>query len=829
MRRNKLFNKSFDKSKYDCVELIDKLLEQISFSEDNIRDHLKKIRIDFPNLTDHSLDHSLKLWDYASLIIGKNKELNPFEAYILHMCFLIHDAGMCFSILDNKSDIEKTDMYKDYVALNSKMDNVEYEALFYCVRESHGDFAENIASYKLSSGKRVIEDENLRDEFASIIGKISKSHSCNISYIENELITYTSPAYMDLPIDCKKIAFILRCSDAAHIDNLRTPLTLREIETKIDGISKDHWRFQKKIGVPNLKNGYLEYFSTTSFSIEQKRAWWLCFDALRVIDNELKKAEMFFLENNEVGFEAKGVKGVDSTLVLGEKYIKTDGWKSIDTKIKASDPRSLTTNIGGKKLYGTTYIAIREVLQNSFDAISLRKIKEKDFEGKINVTLKFIDDYYILEIKDNGIGMSKSILCNQLLDFGNSYWKSNDFFNEYIGLARQPFNNIGKYGIGFFSVFMLGQYIEVSSLKFGENINNRYTLIFENGLYENPYLMEGKSLRIDDAFGTTIKIRLDKNPYETNGFIKELNSKENSLYELIRFLVPSPLCNIQIDELGKISCINKNIINDAKQYNFKEIIDIFHVPTHGGNDHLIAKARLQEIHLHPILKEGEVIGQLGLIPKITKIGIQNTCLVISNGVKVSYLGGGLIGYIKVKEITNLLRSEFEAEIPFDSIYKWGVDYLTYMKSKQDKYDYEEIIKELEFSLGLYNKDKSIGFYIDSIGQMGFISEDNLKSILLKQDEFIYYDLFHGFQEGYEYNGFFPSLRGLSYLPNIVSKKELGNVFHLTNYLEKIISEVWGSFSVYSSSGWDDFASEMEKYSSNNFPYANKTVYKKEKL
>ena len=113
-------------------------------SELNLEKNLETIRIDFPNLTDHSLEHSRMLWKYADLILGNKIRLNPLEGYILHMCFLIHDAGMCFSILNNKKYLQGLPIYLDFIALNPDIKNLEEEALFYCVRKLHGEFAEQI-------------------------------------------------------------------------------------------------------------------------------------------------------------------------------------------------------------------------------------------------------------------------------------------------------------------------------------------------------------------------------------------------------------------------------------------------------------------------------------------------------------------------------------------------------------------------------------------------------------------------------------------------------------------------------------------------------------
>ncbi|MDQ0066771.1 HD domain-containing protein [Chryseobacterium lathyri] len=825
MMRNNLFKKSFCKEIYHDAEFIDNLLNQINISENNLKDNLLNIRNDFPGLTDHSLDHSLMLWNYAELIIGDEQYLNPLEAYVLHMCFLIHDAGMCFSILNNKEEIEATDLYKDYVALHQHLENVHDEALFYCVRKLHGEFSLKIAESKLASGKWVIENESLRDEFATIIGKISKSHSCNVSFIENELGIYIKPTHTDWKIDCQKLAFILRVSDAAHLDNLRTPLTYSEIGLEIHGISKEHWIFQKKLGFPTLDNGYLKFISNSPFNPSEKKAWWLCHDALKVLDNELKKADLYFLEANKKAFSAKGVKSVDNSLQLGENYIKTEGWKSVDTNIKVSNPKILAANVGGKNLYNFSYFAIRELIQNSFDAISLRRIKEENFEGKITINLNLENDKYVLQISDNGIGMSKSILCNQLLDFGSSYWNSYDFYDEYVGIAQEKFKSIGKFGIGFFSVFMLGTYIEIDSLKYGEPYNKRNKLVFEHGLNDNPLFKQEEDLTLNSSFGTKVSIVLNKNPY-TEGFLHEI--KCNTLLHLITHLIPSPICEIEVEELGELFQIEKNVIDDGYKYNFQEILDLTYTEFSSSQVKLIELAKIPDLHLEPILINDSIVGQLGIIPKFTQVGLQNTCLVESNGIRVTSLSNDLVGYIKVKEITNLVRNQYDSGIPYESVYNWGINYLEYMKTNQETYDYKALIDGLKFSLGIFGEDDIISLYIEKKNEKILPLNESLLILFLSNiNQLNYYDLMHEIDENFLYDGIIQTIRPFA-LNGIVSEKDKERISSSFNsYLEKIIEKTWGTYTVVSTTAFDDFPLEREKLLTSKLPYMNKKIYIKQ--
>ena len=244
-----LLKNAFAPSIWKNEDKIEHLKLNILKIEGVMEKYLRGIKEDFPQLTDHSLTHSKMLWQYANIIVGdKAKYINPMEAFVLYIVFLIHDSGMCYSILNNIDEIEKDPLYTDFIDQYGDTPNQKKEALFFTVRQRHGDFALRIATEKLRENEYLIEDISLREELGQIIGKIAKSHSCNTNYIEREFgAKYGNPKYpSEWAIDCQKLSFILRVSDAAHIDNLRTPKTNKMI-SEIDGIPKEHWTFPKTI------------------------------------------------------------------------------------------------------------------------------------------------------------------------------------------------------------------------------------------------------------------------------------------------------------------------------------------------------------------------------------------------------------------------------------------------------------------------------------------------------------------------------------------------------------------------------------------------------
>lgn len=794
---NKLFQTAFDTSIWKNEDKISYLRENINSIERSIQEYLENIRTDFPLLTDHSLIHSQMLWNYANIIIGESaKFLNPLEAFVLHITFLIHDSGMCYSILNNINEIKKDPLYLDYIKqYGDKEYNID-DALFYVVRFRHGDYAIRVAVDQLSDGNYLISDTLLREELGQIIGKIAKSHTCNINYIEREFgARYCNPNFpTDWSIDCQKLSFILRTADAAHIDNLRTPKSNKLIE-ELEGVSKEHWTFQKKLGFPVISEDNLLVYSTnTPFSEKEQKAWWYCHDALKVLDKELKSANEFFETKQLNSFQAKGVKSINDTLDLGKKYIRTDGWTSIDTNIKVTNPVHIATELGGIKLYGNINIAVRELIQNSIDAINLYRTytgQDNPEVGELKVAIEKEDDKYFLIVTDNGIGMSQTLLTNELLDFGGSYWKSNKFKVDFEGIKTKGFESIGKFGIGFFSSFMLGKRICVTSWKFGESIDNMKTLDFYDGINSNPLLRTStkeEQNKVVDR-GTSIKIELDIDPYDKKGFIGNSNFIDNKLYNLIKFFVPA--CNVKISIKEVDGTINTIFPEHLMKLDINDLFDFIYIPRENQPLNGI-KDFIKQININLIeVKDDEIIhGKLALLPDINNQSI-SSAITISNGIRVKDIGG-FAGFIKTNDIVSIQRNSFSKLVSYESMLDWAL--------KQ---------KEMIEALNLVNV-----YFFKYYGLlMTFKMHDDSLPILLKKNDNKYklvtisefrndirsLSEFKIHLEGHTFSERLPSCDGyitLQYgfnVNEIVKDDDVEKLVKSKDLVEQIITEEWGGF------------------------------------
>lgn len=794
---NELFKNSFDISIWKNKDKIDYLKENILSVERTIEEYLSNITIDFPQLTDHSLKHSRMLWNYSKIIIGSTPNfLNPLEGFILHLTFLIHDSGMCYSILNNLVEMRNDPLYLDYIKKNGDSEATTKEALFYVVRYRHGNYAQKVATEKLSNGDYLIKDISLREELGLIVGKISKSHSCNTNYIEREFGTqYCSPNFpTDWSVDCQKISFILRTADAAHLDNLRTPKSNKLI-SEIDGISKEHWTFQKKLGFPVLSEDNLLTYSTNNpFSEKEQKAWWLCHEALTVLDREIKSANEFFETKSQTPFKAKGVKSINDTLELGKEYIRTEGWVSLDSKIKVTNPVHIATELGGIKLYGNIHFALRELIQNSIDAINLYRMHTDQDNlnvGEINISLEIENDEPFLIVTDNGIGMSQTILTNELLDFGGSYWKSDKFTREFEGINHKGFESIGKFGIGFFSVFMLGKFVNITSWKFGESISNMKTLDFYDGINSNPILRKPdlkERNRIIDR-GTSIKVKLDIDPYSKLGIVGNSLFSNNLLFTLIKYFVPSSNVKINVKEIdGTLNTIlPKHLFN----LEFNGLVDFLFLQRENQLfNGLIDTYKQLNIGLIEIKENDFLYGKLVLLPQINNQEI-SLAITLSKGIRISDIGG-FAGYINTEEIISIKRDSFSKIVPYDSMKNWAIEQKNMIESLNLINFYYLKYLGLLMTFNLHDDSFPI-FVTKKDNNYALITIHDFINHLKSNSEFKIY------REGHTLSGRLPNCDGfidLQYrfsVNEIVKEEDIPKLIQRKDLIEKVITNTWNSF------------------------------------
>jgi molecular chaperone HtpG len=134
-------------------------------------------------------------------------------------------------------------------------------------------------------------------------------------------------------------------------------------------------------------------------------------------------------------------------------------------------------------LYSHPEIFLRELISNSSDALDKLRyltLTEEQYKALVGngidlprIDLELNEANKTLSVSDTGIGMNEDDLVSHLGTIARSGTKT--FLAQLSGDARKDSNLIGQFGVGFYSVFMVADKVEVTSRKAGEEKTYKWT------------------------------------------------------------------------------------------------------------------------------------------------------------------------------------------------------------------------------------------------------------------------------------------------------------------------------------------------------------------
>ncbi len=172
-------------------------------------------------------------------------------------------------------------------------------------------------------------------------------------------------------------------------------------------------------------------------------------------------------------------------------------------------------------IYTNKDIFLRELISNASDALdklyyrSLTDKKVKIKKDKLEINLEFDKDSRTLRIIDNGCGMTKEELEENLgtiAKSGSLNFKENMTKDEKIDI-------IGQFGVGFYSAFMVSDKIKVTSL----SVDSDEAYVWESEGVDGYTITKGDR----EEHGTTIElvIKEDTDEYEYSKYLDEYQLK----------------------------------------------------------------------------------------------------------------------------------------------------------------------------------------------------------------------------------------------------------------------------------------------------------------
>lgn len=123
-------------------------------------------------------------------------------------------------------------------------------------------------------------------------------------------------------------------------------------------------------------------------------------------------------------------------------------------------------------LYTNKDIFLRELISNSSDACDkLRYLSQVDSKFKapesFAIEISVDKDKRLITIRDNGVGMNKEDLIDNLGTIAKS--GTEQFLKQMTGDVKKDSMLIGQFGVGFYSSYMIADYVELTSCKADED------------------------------------------------------------------------------------------------------------------------------------------------------------------------------------------------------------------------------------------------------------------------------------------------------------------------------------------------------------------------
>nr|WP_294553708.1 ATP-binding protein [uncultured Rhodopila sp.] len=531
----------------------------------------------FDEFTPHNIRHvdeMLKMLDW--LIPADTQEImSPADWFLITMSCYFHDLGLLITKEEfaNRAhsgfqrfceqSLFSGEKGEDYRHQLSDLSEIERDKFLYqeFVRANHGRrvraWIENSQDPSLGTAQPAVKlidglltglDGLVRRDLATIC----ESHTLNdLGDFKKYPVVRPYGNNQDDTANVHYCAILLRSVDLLQVTSDRAPTTLLKLINPADPISQTHWARQG--AVRRIINKPPKPTTNSTDAIVSS-------DTIKVFVNFSDENGYFGLTSylsyaeRELGDSAKltrqaadefGVphlfpwRHIDTSSVEADNFIK----EQYEFHIDQSKILDLLT---GHTIYNNSLVVVRELVQNSLDAIRLQNHifshqnsenpAQKTPEYKGIVQILWDADAKVLEVLDNGTGMSQATIENHLLKVGSSKYQDNDFKKVY-----PDFSPISRFGIGVLTAFMVADSVEIMTSEKGDIQVRKISLRSVHGKYlirllEKPPLVRSHNF---PEHGTSVKLKLRR------------SITSESLLSALRKWIVIPGCAVEFCEAGE--------------------------------------------------------------------------------------------------------------------------------------------------------------------------------------------------------------------------------------------------------------------------------------
>ncbi len=460
-----------------------------------------------PSFTLHDNEHSFRVAEMMVQLLGGDVSfLSDIELAMLIMSAYCHDIGMsperdrvrkhvAYLITGESDLLSQTDQLnlqswldtnkegitppieRNQVTSNGLIEVEEISA--YYTRSRHNDWSEEWIRENLTSNEHPLYHRWLEDLIT-----LCKSHHEGINQLKGQKFNAKQVSSPSQPLNLRYLACLLRLADVLEFSPERTPEVILK-QRSVNPSSRIFWYKDHSItftldyasGIPNLSARTSN--AAIHHAVLQTAEW---------VDTELAlcstlNQEGAFSTGNLIGDQRFAYKWPWSARLHTDVKEADDSFVYIQGAFRPDSLRVLDL-LSGTALYSQPIIALRELMQNSLDAvreqIAYERLQQSDPLDsslldslsrihRIKLVLSKEDDYYWLRCIDDGTGMTRSQIEKSLLVSGSSV--RGDLHQLERRAKQKGFHvgRTGKFGIGVLSYFMIADKMVVSTRRSQES------------------------------------------------------------------------------------------------------------------------------------------------------------------------------------------------------------------------------------------------------------------------------------------------------------------------------------------------------------------------
>lgn len=656
----------------------------------------------FSTYTMHDISHVDKMLRMLDWVIpdSTKRVLSEADWLMITLAIYLHDLGMIVTaheyddrannreFVEWRENLRNSNEGREYLARISELTDAEKDRFFFqeFIRRGHANRIREWITGRHSRTwgpevtpiSRAVAEllKPLPSRFREHLAIVCESHhSDNLEDLQRFPLCAPCGDEDGTLVNVQYAALLLRTVDLLHVTKDRTPSVMYKSIRLSDPKAVDEW--DKQLGaftVRPIGRTLDEADPDTAVIIvhadfSEERPLFSLQEYITYANNQILQSKRWADASCETHVDAREYRFPWHS-VRGD--VRLEGVPPLPLRFEL-DRGKLLDLLVGHTIYNDATVAIRELLQNAIDAVRYQNYLDTKVARAENRAIPAMGSVKVhwnpstrwITISDEGTGMSRSIIENNLMRVGASFYNSPEFESQ-----NRDFVPISRFGIGILTCFMVSDDIEIVTFSRGKGHRLRMTSVHADYLLRELPRGDPKSNGIE-PHGTHVSLRLRADIELANG----------SIEQIVRHWIILPECTVMYqEEGGSPTRIGFGTPAEALEHHIRAFRRV--LPGSEGDARIVSKKRemLLKSQQNPadyelaFLVEGsKYLPDFRFVREPEQSDLPSVCI---EGIRVSeqlpwFSKGGIVGILSVRNDrtfrTTVSRSGLEADQEYDRV------------------------------------------------------------------------------------------------------------------------------------------------------------------